>query len=171
MWLKAGSLVLALAGAFAPPVVAQWRGFLSSSAGIAVSTSNDTPGGNGAGFAVQAQGGLWLSRVAIGGEVGQHATGRDRKIKMFGAFLRVPAMTPGPVRPYLVTGLGAYRYGPDSGNRRTSIGGSVGPGALFRLGGPLSLLLEARFHATFDRQPGLNTQQFFSVLGGAELRL
>ncbi len=170
MQFSVGGSALLVASLLATPVTAQVRGFLNASAGVAVSTSDDTPGGSGAGFSAQAQGGIWLSRVALGGELARHSTGTDRKLTVFGAFFRLPAMTPGPVRPYLVTGLGVYRYGTD-GAHRTSIGGSVGPGALFHFGGPLSAQLEARFHATFDRQPGLNTQQFIAITAGVELRL
>lgn len=171
MRFAVGGMVVLVASLTAAPVEGQVRGFVSASAGVAVSTSDDTPSGSGAGFSAQAQGGIWLSRVALGGEVAQHATGQDRKLKLFGAFFRLPAMTPGPVRPYLVTGLGVYRYGSDDAGHRTSIGGSVGPGALFHIGGPVSAQVEARFHATFDRQPGLNTQQFVAITAGVELKL
>lgn len=165
-------LLVAGLGVLATPVQAQLRGFVNAAAGIAVSTSDDLPEGNGAGFGMQGEAGVWLPRVAIGGEVAQHNTTSDRKVKIFGAFLRIPSFTSGVVRPYLVTGIGAYRYSVDGFGSRTSVGASVGPGALFRLrGSPLSVLLEARFHTTFNRQAGLNTQQFFAIMGGAELRL
>lgn len=166
-----GLLVAALGVALASPAQGQLRGFVNGAGGTSISTSDDLPEGNGAGFAAQGEVGVWLSRIGIGAEVGQHQTGSDRKVKIFGAFLRLPSFTTGTVRPYLVTGIGGYRFSVADAGSRTSVGASVGPGALFRLrGSPLSFLLEARFHATFDRQPGLNSQQFFAVLGGAELR-
>lgn len=164
--LLAGLLSLAAA-----PAAAQLRGFVNSAAGIAVPIGDDLPeGGSGAGFAVQGEVGLWVGRVGLAAEVAQHSIGRDRKVKLFGGAIRIPSFATGPVRPYLVTGLAAYRTSVTDAGSRTSLGGSVGPGALFRVRGtPLSILLEARFHTTFDRQPGLSTQQFLGVMGGAEL--
>jgi hypothetical protein len=163
-------LLLALG---ASPASAQLRGFINSAAGIAVPIGDDLPDtGGGAGFAVQGEVGLWVSRIGLAAEVAQHNTGGDRKVKVFGGVLRIPSWTQGPVRPYLATGLGAYRYSIEGVGSRTSVGGSVGPGALFRLRGtPAAIMLEARFHATFDRQPGVNTQQFFAIMAGAELSL
>jgi hypothetical protein len=162
-----GLLVVSL---LAGPAQAQSRGFVNGAGGAAVSINDDLPGGSGAGWAAQGQAGLSLSRVMLGGEVGQFKTARDRKVKVFGGFIRVSSFGAGAVRPYLVTGLGAYRYS-IAGESRTSVGASVGPGALFRIHGtPLSFLLEARFHTTFDRHPGLTTQQFLAILAGAEVR-
>ncbi|HWA15666.1 MAG TPA: hypothetical protein VG817_04480 [Gemmatimonadales bacterium] len=167
-----GLLVLAglvAAGLAASPAEAQLEGFVNGAGGIAVGINDDLAHGSGASWAVQGQAGLNLSRFVVGGELAQFQPTTDRKVKVFGAFFRIAAFADRPVRPYLVTGLGAYRYSA-AGDSRTSIGGSVGPGALFQLrGSPLSFLLEARFHTTFDRQPGLNTQQFLAILAGAEL--
>lgn len=166
-----GVLVALLSLVLVTPAEAQLRGFINAAGGVAVSTNDDLPGGGGAGAAVQGEAGIWLARVGLGAEVAQHRTGSDRKVKLVGAFLRVPSFTGGLVRPYLVTGLGAYRFSVAGAGSRTSVGASVGPGALFRLRGtPLSFLLEARFHATFQSQGGLNNQQFFGILGGAEFR-
>lgn len=165
------SLVLAglVSVCIAAPVAAQLQGFVNGAGGVALAINDDLAGGSGASWAVQGEAGVNLSRVVLGGEVAQFKTANDRKVKVFGAFFRVSSFGNGMVRPYLVTGLGAYRTSA-AGDSRTSVGGSVGPGALFRVRGtPLSFLLEARFHTTFDRQPGLNTQQFLAILGGAEL--
>ncbi len=167
--------LIAMAGLLAAiglagPAQAQERGFVSGTGGAAISINDDLPEGSGAGWAVQGQAGLALARVMLGGEVSQFKTASDRKVKVFGAFLRVSSLGTGAVRPYLVTGLGAYRYSVADASR-TSVGASAGPGALFQVRGtPLSILLEARFHTTFDRQPGRNTQQFLAVLAGAEVR-
>jgi hypothetical protein len=161
---------LLVASVLARPAQAQVRGFVNGAGGAAISINDDLPEGSGASWAVQGQAGLTLSRVMLGGEAGQFKTASNRKVKVFGAFLRVSSFGSGMVRPYLVTGLGAYRYAV-ADESRTSVGASVGPGALFRVRGtPLSFLLEARFHTTFDRQPGLNTQQFLAILAGAEVR-
>jgi hypothetical protein len=171
--MRGTGLVVLLLALSASPAVGQLRGFINGAAGVAVPIGDDIPdNGGGAGFALQGEAGVWVSRVGLGAEVAQHNTGSDRKVKVFGAVLRIPSFGGGMVRPYLVTGLGAYRYSVRDAGSRTSVGGSVGPGALFRLRGtPASIMLEARFHATFDRQPGLNTQQFFAILAGAELSL
>ncbi len=152
------------------PAAAQVRGFVNAAGGAAIAINDDLSQGTGAGWAVQSEIGLNLSRVMLGGEVAQFKTARDRKVKVFGAFFRVASFGSSRIRPYLVTGLGAYRYSA-GGDSRTSVGGSVGPGAPFHLRDtPFSFLLEARFHTTFDRQPGLNTQQFLAIMAGGELR-
>jgi hypothetical protein len=164
-------LLAVLLSLTATPAAAQWRGFVNSAVGLAVPVGDDLPeGGGGAGFAVQGEVGLWVSRVGLAAEVAQHHIGRERKVKVYGAVIRIPSFTAGRIQPYLVTGLAAYRTSVTDAGSRTSVGGSVGPGALFRIRDtPLRILLEARFHTTFDRQPGLSTQQFLGMMAGAEL--
>lgn len=166
LFLVAG--LLATCGS-ALPAAAQVCGFVNAAGGAAIAINDDLAQGTGASWAIQSELGVNLSRVMLGGEVAQFKTASDRKVKVFGAFFRVSSFGSGSVRPYLVTGLGAYRYSA-GGDSRTSVGGSVGPGALFHVREtPFSFLLEARFHTTFDRQPGLNTQQFLAIMAGGEL--
>jgi hypothetical protein len=168
-WL---ALLVLLPMAPIQPVRAQVPLFVSGLAGGAFTTDDDAPSGAGGGFAFQVDVGLRLRRVAVGGELGQHSTARNLKAKLFGGFVRLPSLASGPVRLYFVAGLGAYRLSPSGGGTSTTVGGSLGPGVAIALQNTrLGILLEVRFHATFDHLPRLNRQQFIAALGGLELRL
>jgi hypothetical protein len=147
--------------------------FVAAFAGGAFNTNDNSPAGNSGGFAYQTDIGLRLARVGFGAEVAQHNTGRDLKSKVYGGFVRLPSLIgQGPVRVYLIAGLGYYRFNPAGGKGSSTVGGSLGPGVSFGLRGiPLAVNLEARFHATFEKLPRLNNQQFVSVLAGLELDL
>ncbi len=149
----------------------QSRLFVAGLAGAGFSL-NDVGPGSGGGFGGQGAIGVGLRGVALGGEVAEHSLGYDRKVRILGGFVRFSAFGAGPVQPYLALGVGAYRYAPVSGGGTTSLGGSIGPGAVFHLGVPrISLLLEARLHTDLDGVAQVSTQEFLSVLGGVQVGL
>lgn len=166
-------LVLPVLLSFSATVVqAQLPLFATGLAGGAFFTDDNLPGGGGGGFAFQTDLGLRYPRVAFGGEFGEYRTGGDFKTRVFGGFIRLPSAGNGPVHLYFAAGLGAYQALPSTGGSRTTAGGSLGPGADITLvPHRLGLLIEARFHSTFDRLSGINRQQFLALLGGIELRL
>jgi hypothetical protein len=147
--------------------------FVAGFAGGAFNTNDNSPVGNSGGFAYQIDIGVRLARVAFGAEFAQHNTGHDLKSTVYGGFVRLPSFIgQGRVRVYLIAGLGNYRFNPAGGQGSSTVGGSLGPGVSFGLRGtPLAVNLEARFHATFEKLPRLNNQQFVSVLAGLELGL
>lgn len=157
----------------AVPAVAagQSRLFVAGLAGAGFSL-NDIGPGTGGGFGAQGALGVGLRGLSLGGEVAEHRLGYDRKVRILGGFVRLSALGTGPVQPYLALGVGAYRYTPGAGGGSTSLGGSIGPGALFRLGVPrVSLLLEARLHTDLDGVAQVSTQEFLGVLGGVQVGL
>lgn len=159
-------LLLALPGMLSGQV----RFMAAGTAGAGFSL-NDIGPGTGGGFGYQGAVGVVLRRITIGGEVGEHSLGFDRKARIFGGFVRFSGFGNGPIQPYFALGVGAYRYAPSSGGA-TALGGSVGPGARFRLGSPrVSLLLEARLHTDLRGARQVSTQEFVTVLGGFQLGL
>jgi hypothetical protein len=142
-------------------------------AGGAFNTDQNTPGEGSGGFSFQAEAGVRLRHLSVGGEYAQHKTGGDFKTRVYGGFLRVPSyLGESPIQIYLVLGLGAYQFSPAGSKSSTTVGGSLGPGVSFPLGRtPFAFDVEARFHSTFDQLPRINSQQFFSATGGLELRL
>jgi hypothetical protein len=148
------------------PVVA--TGFAGGSLNI-----DDNGPVSGGGFAYQFDLGLHYPRISFGAEFAQHSVGGALKARVYGGFIRVPSVGTGAVRAYLVAGIGSYRFNPPAGGgvKTSSVGGSVGPGALFRLGSGVAFALEARFHSTFSNLPGLTNQQFISATAGLDLRL
>lgn len=133
---------------------------------------NDIGPGTGGGFGYQGAVGIVLRGVTIGGEVGEHSLGFDRKARIFGGFVRLSGSGSGPIQPYFVVGVGAYRYSPASAGSATAVGGSVGPGARFRLGSPrVSLLLEARLHTDLEGARQVSIQEFLTVMGGFQIGL
>jgi hypothetical protein len=166
----AAALLLATVAAVSP-AEAQARLALAGFAGGAFDAEDSGPTGGGGGFAWQAEMGVQLSRIVVGGEVARHDTGRSRHARVFGGFFRFLSPGDRPIRPYLVAGIGAYRFTPSQGET-TTVGGSIGPGATWRfLGGRAMAVFEARFHSPFDRVPGVASQQFVSVLAGLQLGL
>ncbi len=150
---------------------AQSRLFVAGLVGAGFSL-NDIGPGTGGGFGGQGALGVVLRGVALGGEVAEHSLGYDRKVRILGGFVRFSTFGTGPVQPYLALGVGAHRYAPASGGGTTSLGGSIGPGALFRLRVPrVSLLLEARLHTDLNGVAQVSTQEFLSVLGGVQVGL
>jgi len=133
---------------------------------------NDIGPGTGGGFGYQGAVGVALRRVSIGGEMTQQALGYDRKARILGGFVRFSAPVSGPIQPYLTLGVGAYRFAPVSGTATTILGGSVGPGALFRLGMPrVRLVLEARIHTDLHGVARVSTHEFVTALGGFQVDL
>lgn len=133
---------------------------------------NDIGPGTGGGFGYQGAVGVVLRRFTIGGEVGEHSLGFDRKARIIGGFLRFSGFGSGRIQPYFVLGVGGYRYAPASGASSTAIGGSLGPGARFQLGSPrVSLLLEARLHTDLEGARQVSIQEFLTVMGGFQIGL
>ncbi len=127
---------------------------------------------SGGGFSVLTGIGLRLSRLTIGAEFGRHSVGNDRKARQYGAFVRLPARTSGRVRPYFVLGLADYRYSPAFGGKTHAIGGSVGPGVLLSVASShVHLLLEARFHTSFDRIGTISSQEYLGITAGVGFSL
>ena len=133
---------------------------------------NDTGPVTGGGFAFQLDLGLHYPRASFGAEFARHSVGGGMKAEVLGGFLRVPSFGSGAVLAYAVLGLGNYRFNPPGTGLKTNrLGGSLGPGALFRLGrSGLAFALEARFHSTFSNLPGLTNQQFITAIAGLDLR-
>ncbi|MBK7714781.1 MAG: hypothetical protein IPI38_05095 [Gemmatimonadetes bacterium] len=127
---------------------------------------------SGGGFSFLTQVGVALSRIEFGAEVGQHQLGSDRKASQYGAFLRFTAPALRRAVPYLVAGLAQYRYSPAGSGTSHALGGSLGPGVRLRLDeAHLSLLLEARFHTSFERMRVISSQDFIAVSAGLRLAL
>jgi hypothetical protein len=172
---RPGPLRPALAVVFfavlAPRLEAQVPLFVTGSGGASFDVDDRDPQtGGGLGFLAGI--GVRLPRIAFGAEFGQHSLGQDRKAKQYGAFLRAPALSGGRVRPYLVAGVADYRYSPAVGNRTSALGGSIGPGLMFSLlSNQASVVLEARYHASFDRIGTISSQEFVSITLGLDLGL
>jgi hypothetical protein len=167
-WLPLLLVALAVRPA---PASAQVPIAVSGFAGGAFPTDDSSPGDRGGGFAFQTRVGLHYSRVAFGGEFGQYTTTSALKARVYGGFVRFSSLSSGVAQLYLVVGLGAYRFSPSTGSSSTVLGGSLGPGVSLALGdSPARILMEARFHSTFDQLRSLNRQQYVAVLGGLELR-
>ncbi len=127
---------------------------------------------SGGGFSFLSEVGLAYPRIEFGAEVGQHRLGNDRKAGQYGAFIRFTAPASRRAVPYLVAGLAQYRYTPAGSGSTHALGGSLGPGV--RLGldqGHLALVLEARFHTSFERARVISSQDFIAVSAGLRLAL
>ncbi len=166
-------LALLVGLAFAAPetAVAQLPLVASGMAGVSFDINDDDPV-SGAGFSFLAEVGLAYSRIEFGAEAGQHNLGRDRKARQYGAFVRFTAPALRRVVPYLVAGLAQYRFSPAGSGSSHALGGSLGPGVRFGLDqAHLALLLEARFHTSFERARVISSQDFVSVSAGLRLAL
>jgi hypothetical protein len=153
------------------PLAGQVPLVLTGSMGATFDIGDNGPA-SGGGFSYHTGIGLRLSRLTLGAEFGQHGLGDDRKAKQYGAFLRFPAMTAGRARPYLVVGVADYRFTPVPAGRTHSLGGSVGPGVLVALASRrVHLVLEARFHTSFDQIGTLSSQEFLGVSAGLGVSL
>lgn len=147
------------------------RPFAVGTAGLAVDL-NEQDGGSGAGLGTTVGVGFRVRTLSFGGEWSELRYGADRKARVFGGFVRAGALGSRTVRPYLVLGLGAYRFTPTAGGTSTIFGGSFGPGATFGLGGGrLRAVLEARFHTTFDQYATRTRQELLTAMAGLELGL
>jgi hypothetical protein len=145
--------------------------FITGSAGASLDVDSSDPV-TGGGFCYLAGIGLRLTRVHFGGEIASHGLGHSRTARQLGAFARLPAMTRGPVRPYLVVGVADYRYDANSVPHRGALGGSIGAGAEFAvLSRHAGLVLEARFHTAFDKIGTISTQDFLSIGLGLDFGL
>ncbi len=147
-------------------LAAQAHGFGLLLGGIATDADNSSSGSD---VAFSLGGGLQLGLVGFGLEVGEQHTGNDNKSDLLGGFFRVVAPT-GRFRPFVVGGLGVYRFAPGGIFDRTRGGASLGGGLLADLGlRRVRLALEARYHSVFDKEPGLAAQRFATVLGGVQI--
>jgi hypothetical protein len=163
------SALTLLAALVAGGVRAQVPVFVTTSAGAAIDIDETDPV-TGGGFAFLGGAGLHFPRVAFGAEFGQHSLGHDRKAKQYGLFVRLPAVTTGRVRPYLVVGVADYRYSPATGRRTRALGGSLGPGVAFRVATPRAAInIETRFHSSFDQIGTISSQDFVGVTMGLDL--
>jgi hypothetical protein len=73
------------------------------------------------------------------------------------------------VEPYLLLGLGVYRYSPATGSRSHAVGGSVGPGLAFTIARSRArVLFESRFHSALDRIGTIAGEEFVTVAAGLE---
>ena len=165
---KLGTLALLL-GLLPAGVCAQVPLFVTGSAGAAIDIDQTDPV-TGGGFAFLAGIGLRYPRFSFGAEFAQHSLGHDRKAKQYGVFGRLPAVTAGAVRPYLVIGVADYRYSPTSGRRTHALGGSLGPGVAFRvLSQRVGIVIETRFHSSFDQIGTISSQDFVGITVGLDL--
>ena len=147
------------------------RPFVVGTAGLAVDL-NEQDGASGADVGTTLGVGFRLRTLSLGGEWSELRYGADRKARIFGGFVRAGALGTRAVQPYLVLGLGAYRFTPTAGGASTIFGGSFGPGALFTLGGGrLHAVLEARFHTTFDQYATLTRQELLTAMAGLQIGL
>lgn len=181
-WLAALAVAALLAAMAAPLQAQRWsddspRGasraqpFLLGTAGLAADL-NEQDGASGADFGTTVGVGFRVRTLSFGGEWSELRYGSDRKARVFGGFVRAGALGTRTVRPYLVLGLGAYRFTPTAGGGSTVLGGSFGPGATFALGGGrLRAVLEARFHTTFDQYATRTRQELLTAMAGLELGL
>jgi hypothetical protein len=159
-----GLLVLAHPG----PLAGQAKGFGMLLGGLATDADNSSSGSDVA-FALG--GGLQTGLIGFGLEVGEQHTGGDHKSDLLGGFFRVVAPV-GRFRPFVVGGLGVYRFAPSGVFDRTRGGASLGGGLLVDLGlRRIRFALEGRYHSVFDKEPGLFAQRFVTVLGGVQVGL
>ncbi|HXG44678.1 MAG TPA: hypothetical protein VNJ71_07995 [Gemmatimonadales bacterium] len=150
------------------PLAAQARGFGMLLGGLATDADNSSSGSDVA-FALG--GGLQVGLIGFGLEVGEQHTGGDHKSDLLGGFFRVAAPV-GRFRPFVVGGLGVYRFAPSGVFDRTRGGASLGGGLLVDLGiRRIRFALEGRYHSVFDKEPGLSAQRFVTVLGGVQVGL
>ncbi|HMV33447.1 MAG TPA: hypothetical protein PKA50_15115 [Gemmatimonadales bacterium] len=164
-------LILGLALTLPVGAAAQLPLVASGMAGVSFDIDDRDPV-SGGGFSFLTEAGLAYARIEFGAEVGQHNLGNDRKAKQYGAFVRFTAPASRRAVPYLVAGLAQYRYSPAGSGSTHALGGSLGPGV--RLGldeGHLALLLEARFHTSFERARVISSQDFIAVAAGLRLAL
>jgi hypothetical protein len=168
---RSAALLFACTALRAGPLAAQLPLIVHGAAGIAFDVGDVVPV-TGAGVVVLGGVGLLIHHVAFGGEVGRYALGGDRRARLVGAFLRLPALAGRQVAPYFVLGLGCYRYSPAAGSHDQAFGGSVGPGLAVAISRRRArLLFEARFHGALDRSGTIGGQDFVSVAAGVELGL
>lgn len=161
-------LALLLSGLTAPGLSAQVPLFVSGAGGLSIDVGDDNRA-SGAGVGWQGQVGVRLKGAEFGGEIADHRLGDDRKARVYGGFLRIPAGELASFRPYIVLAVGAYRFSPAPTGNATHLGGSGGPGARFLLGNHAAFLIEARFHTTFSKVPSVTTQDFVAILAGVDL--
>jgi hypothetical protein len=155
----------------APPIHAQVPLFVAGFAGAAFDVGSDAPNAGG-GFGYQGEVGARLGGLVLAGEYGHFVTGQDHKAQLFGAVVRLPAVSTGAVRPYLIAGLGEYKYAPVIGGKSRALGGSAGLGAFFTFGSErVGGLLEARFHSAFTGLGSLSSREFAAVLAGLQIGL
>jgi hypothetical protein len=148
---------------------AQLPVFAAGFAGAAFDVGATSPVSDG-GFSYQAELGLHFRRVMLGGEFAQHRIGGGRKARFIGAFVRIPAIASGHVRPFFVAGFGDYRYSPSAAGKTRALGGNAGIGILFPLGGERAgLVIEARYHSAFDGVGSISSREFASVGAGLQL--
>jgi hypothetical protein len=151
------------------PLPAQIQGFATGTAGLAFDLNQSIPGA-GAGFAFVASAGVWVGRVQLGAEYGEHTRGSGRKATGYGLLLRLPAVTTGGLRPYLAAGLTEYRYRPAQGGKTHALGGSLGPGLWVGLGrSRAALIVETRLYTTFERFASIAGRDFTTVSTGLQV--
>lgn len=164
--LRSSVVLLSLLFLAPPQAGAQVPLEVTGAAGASFDLDDRNPE-SGGGFSFLTGIGVRLSRLTVGAEFGQHTTGNDRKAKQYGVFVRLPAVTEGRVRPYFVLGIADYRYSPAFGGRTHAVGGSVGPGLQLAVASThVHLLLEARFHTSFDRIGTISSQEYLGVGAG-----
>ena len=167
-WRRAG-LLIGIWYSLSDPLVAQVRGFAAATAGAAFDLDQSIPG-SGFGFAFVTSAGVWVRRIQLGVEYGQHTRGSSRKATEYGMLLRLPAVATGGLRPYLAGGLAEYRFDPAQGGTTNAFGGSLGPGVWVRLGRTrVALLVEARFHTTFEQLASIAGRDFATVSTGLQV--
>lgn len=158
-----------LAGLVPGRVWAQVPIYLTAAGGAAIDIDQTDPV-TGGGWAFLVGAGVHFPRVAFGAEFGRHSLGHERSARQYGVFVRLPAVTAGRVRPYLVIGVADYRYSPTSGPRTHTLGGSVGPGITIRVpSSAVAIKIETRFHSSFDQIGTISSQDFVGVTTGLEL--
>jgi hypothetical protein len=166
-WWVAPCLIITMAAA---PVAGQTAVVVTGAAGASFDIDDRDPE-TGGGFSFFTSAGLRLARVSFGVEFGRYAVGHERKARQLGAFVRVPALSEGRVEPYFVLGLADYRYTAPAGGTNHSLGGSVGPGVLLHVASsPAHVLLEARFHTSFDRISTIASQDYVAISAGLGVR-
>ncbi len=171
MRLPSPFLALLLLSAGTRPLAGQVRLFVAGFAGAAFEVGN---GGrsSGGGLGYQWEVGARLGRVVLAGEYGHHASGSDHDAELIGAIIRLPAMTRGAVRPYVVAGLAEYHYTPVIGGTGRALGGSAGVGAFFTFRSERTgALLEARYHSALTGLGAFSSREFASVVAGLQVGL
>lgn len=76
------------------------------------------------------------------------------------------------MRPFFIAGVADYRYSPAPSRKSRALGASVGPGLIVTLvPARATVVLQARFHSSFDRVAAVSSQEFVSVMLGLEFGL
>lgn len=160
---RIGLVVLAIVGLGTSRLAAQQIGELALHGGIVSGLSGGLPA------SVMAAGSFSFvkSRFSLGPEL-MYAAGDDRHVIAWGGVARFMLGT-GPVRPYLVGGLGSYNWEDKNRVNTGLFSGSIGAGVLIGRSATARLQLEARWHDNLQNIDNRGPWRLLSLTAGLRL--